>query len=110
MSDYDLVIAGSFALQKTRGSVSNSAEDLGNTVRDMSLAIPLDSMVRYLVPVDHTDEAICAAALKFIAQPSTKHMLTSQTLTRTRVLRPALATLLQNTSDSVISWVLPPQS
>lgn len=68
LSDYDLVIAGSFALQKTRGSVSNSAEDLGNTVRDMSLAMPLDSLVRYLVPVDHKDEAIRAAVLKFIAQ------------------------------------------
>ena len=67
LSDYGLVIAGSFALQN-RGSVSNSAEDLGNTVRDMSLAMPLDSLVRYLVPVDHKDEAIRAAALKFIAQ------------------------------------------
>lgn len=71
LSGYEFIIAGTFVAMTTGVHSSDSAEELANIVRDMSLAVPLDVLLRFEIPDKSSDEAIRAAALKFIAEQKT---------------------------------------
>ena len=71
LSGYEFIIAGTFVAMTTGVHSSDSAEELANIVRDMSLAVPLDVLLRFEIPDKSSDEAIRAAALKFFAEQKT---------------------------------------
>jgi hypothetical protein len=48
LGGYDVVMAGTFASLKTQATGSDGVESLGTNIRDMCLAVPLDSLPRQL--------------------------------------------------------------
>ena len=66
LSGYDAAIAGEYVLSK-----SESVADPGTLVRDLNLAMPLDSALRLELPETKTEQQIHQAALKFIAERKT---------------------------------------
>ena len=71
LGGYDVVMAGTFASLQTQATGSDGVESLGTNIRDMCLAVPLDSLLRFEIPTDRGDEAVRTAALKFIAEHRT---------------------------------------
>ena len=103
LGGYDVVMAGTFASLKTKATGSDGVESLGTKIRNMCLAVPLDSLLRFEIPIDR-------GAKQFTQQlsnssRSTGLSVTSLTPTRPKVSRLAHMMLLRNTSDSVMSWV-----
>ncbi len=71
LGGYDVVMAGTFASLQTQATGSDGVESPGTNIRDMCLAVPLDSLLRFEIPTDRGDEAVRTAALKFIAEHRT---------------------------------------
>ena len=71
LGGYDVVMAATFASLKTKATGSDGVESLGTKIRNMCLAVPLDSLLRFEIPTDRRDEAVRTAALKFIAEHRT---------------------------------------
>ena len=71
LGGYDLVMAGTFASLKTEATGSDGVEVLGTIIRDMCLAVPLDCLLCFEIPIDSGDEAVRTAILRFIAEHRT---------------------------------------
>ena len=70
LGGYNRDLANVFVRLKSKCALKQD-EDLGQMVRDMFLAMPLDSAVRIEVPETALDVTIRNAALKFIAEHNT---------------------------------------
>ena len=103
LGGYDVVMAGTFASLKTQATGSDGVESLGTKIRNMCLAVPLDSLLRFEIPIDRGAKQFAQQLSN--SSRSTGLSVTSLTPTRPKVSRLAHMMLLRNTSDSVMSWV-----